>query len=149
MQDCSNSSALAMELLQSCTEPSICRFAYTLPGLITILCPQNWLGNKSEAVYFVSNSTYSWRAYKYRVSLGVVVYTEWKNASIYLWCNCVCEAISNWCICMIFNSILLPSSCMKFVCVFSISFNRIANSLQNGQGQPCYVIYGTKCVNSG
>ena len=27
-QDCSNSSGLAMELLQSCTKPSICLYSY-------------------------------------------------------------------------------------------------------------------------
>ena len=29
-QDCSNSSALAMELLQTCTKPSTCRLSYTV-----------------------------------------------------------------------------------------------------------------------
>ena len=33
VQDCSNSSALAVELLQSCTKPSICRSPQSVGGI--------------------------------------------------------------------------------------------------------------------
>ena len=36
VQDCNNSSALAMELLQSCTKPSICKL------FVVLICIDPW-----------------------------------------------------------------------------------------------------------
>ena len=43
VQDCSNSSALAMELLQSCTKPSTCNLLDIYNGIHIIIVGKIWL----------------------------------------------------------------------------------------------------------
>ena len=58
MQDCSNSSALAMELLQSCTKPPICEFKVWLSSALDIVMLYmymlNWFNDYKRHIHILN-----------------------------------------------------------------------------------------------